>query len=77
MNRILIALDSFKGSIDSFAAGEALADGLRSAGVRRDIKILPVADGGEGLVNGLRAAIGGQLIPVQCSDPLEIGRAHV
>jgi glycerate kinase len=70
MTRILIALDSFKGSIESQAAGDALADGLRSAGAAGEINVLPVADGGEGLVNGVRASAGGEIKTIRCSDPL-------
>ena len=55
--KILIATDSFKGSLSSLEAGNAIADGIRRAGMPAEIQVSPIADGGEGtteaLVNGL------------------------
>jgi glycerate 2-kinase len=65
---VLVAPDSFKGS---FSAGEVagyIARGLRAAG--RDADELPVADGGEGTMDVLVAALGGELRAARVSDPL-------
>lgn len=45
---ILIAPDKFKGSLTSREAGEAISDGLRSAGIKGQVRIIEMADGGEG-----------------------------
>lgn len=54
-HNVVVALDSFKGSIDARSACEAVADGLRSAGVS-GVMEMPVADGGEGLIDALTAS---------------------
>ena len=46
--KILIATDSFKGSLSSLEAGNAIADGIRRAGMPAEIQVSPIADGGEG-----------------------------
>lgn len=50
-------MDSFKGSLTSLQAGNAVRDGILSASSDHDVTVLPLADGGEGtleaLVNGL------------------------
>ena len=70
MRKIVIASDSFKGSI---SAAEVAACGERA--VHRlfpDCKVvqLPVADGGEGTVETLTAALGGQSVATVVHDPL-------
>lgn len=53
MKRIVIAPDSFKGSISSVDAAYAIADGVRRAFPDADIISIPVADGGEGTLERL------------------------
>ncbi len=48
--RIVIAPDSFKGSLSATAVAEALADGIAAVWPDADIVQQPVADGGEGTV---------------------------
>ena len=50
--KVVIAIDSFKGSLSSMEAGKAAAEGVRRA-VEADIVIRPLADGGEGTVEAL------------------------
>lgn len=69
--RALLCPASLKGVLSAPAAAAALARGLRGAGA--DAVELPVADGGEGTVEVLRAALGGVLWDARVSDPL--GRA--
>jgi glycerate kinase len=69
---ILLAPDSFKGTFPAAAVAEALADGVASAGARPDR--CPVADGGEGTMEVLVAAVGGSVHAARVHDPL--GRAH-
>jgi len=72
--RVLIAADSFKGSLTSAEAGTAVAAGLRAGfaemGIRTEIEVVPVADGGEGTIEAYAAACGGEIIPVVCPGPL-------
>ncbi len=58
--RILIAPDSFKGSLKSTAAAEAMARGVRKAAPDADIVVLPVGDGGEGTLESLVVATKGE-----------------
>lgn len=53
--KILIAMDSFKGSMTSLQAGNAVGNGILKACSSQapDIKVIPVADGGEGTVEAL------------------------
>jgi glycerate kinase len=57
--RIVIAPDSFKGSIGAAAAARALADGWRRARRGDEITCLPLADGGEGTLEVLAAGAAG------------------
>jgi glycerate kinase len=65
---VLVAPDSFKGTFSAREVAHAVADGLRSAG--READELPVADGGEGTMDVLMAALGGELRRLTVSDPL-------
>ena len=64
----LVAPDSFKGTFSARDVAAAVAAGLRSAG--REAHELPVADGGEGTMEVLVAALGGEVRTVTVSDPL-------
>jgi glycerate 2-kinase len=65
---VLVAPDSFKGTFSAVEVAEALARGLERAGVPADR--CPVADGGEGTVEVLLAAVGGRTVRVPVHDPL-------
>ena len=65
---VLVAPDSFKGTFSAAEAAAAMARGLREAG--REAHELPVADGGEGTMDVLVAALGGEIRAVTVSDPL-------
>jgi glycerate 2-kinase len=64
LNEVLVAPDSFKGTLSAVEVAEAIARGLRDGG--RAAVELPVADGGEGTMD----ALGGEPHTVQVSDPL-------
>jgi glycerate kinase len=66
--RALVAPDSFKGTFSAFEVAGAIARGLRAAG--RDADELPVADGGEGTMDVLLAALGGERRRARVHDPL-------
>jgi len=60
--RIVIAPDKFKGSLDAAGVARAVRDGVaRACGGAIDVEICPVADGGEGTVAALVAAMGGRI----------------
>lgn len=51
--KIVVAMDSFKGSLTSLEAGNAIRDGILEQYPDFDVQIFPVADGGEGTVEAL------------------------
>ena len=51
--KIVVAMDSFKGSLTSLEAGNAVRDGILERYPNVDVQIFPVADGGEGTVEAL------------------------
>jgi glycerate kinase len=59
---------SLKGVLGAFAAAEALAEGLERGGLAADR--VPVADGGEGTLEVLFSALGGDWRTARVSDPL-------
>jgi len=65
----LVAPDSFKGTFSAGEVAHAIADGLRGAG--REAVELPIADGGEGTMDALVHALGGELRSIIVSDPLD------
>jgi glycerate kinase len=64
----LVAPDSFKGTFSAREVAGAIAAGLRSA--EREAVELPVADGGEGTMDVLVNALGGEVRTMTVSDPL-------
>lgn len=70
MMRVVIAMDSFKGSLSSEEAGTALAEGLRQAISDIDIRVVPIADGGEGTAEAVAAARRGRYVETQATDPI-------
>ena len=68
--KILIAIDSFKGSLSSKEAGEAIKSGILRVVPDAEVVISPLADGGEGTVETLVEALGGSLETVRVKGPL-------
>ncbi len=68
--KFVVAIDSFKGSLTSLEAGNSARDGILSASPNSDVKIFPLADGGEGTCHAIIAALGGELKSVEVTDPL-------
>lgn len=68
--KVVIALDSFKGSLTSLDAGEAAAVGVRRAIPDAQVRVRPLADGGEGTVEALCRGLGGSLRVVRVEGPL-------
>ncbi len=70
MKKVVVAIDSFKGCMSSLEAGEAAAEGVRKAVPTCEVVCLPVADGGEGMLEVLVAATGGEYVTAEVCDPL-------
>jgi glycerate kinase len=68
--RVLIAPDSFKGSLPAIEIGERIAGGVRSVFPQAETIIIPLADGGEGTVEALVSATGGQIMTQSVTGPL-------
>lgn len=68
--RITIAADKFKGSLSAPAVCEAIAAGIRLAIPECEILSRPIADGGEGTAETIRAACAGDWIQADTVDPL-------
>lgn len=68
--KIIAALDSFKGSLTSLEAGKACAAGIRSVLPSAEVRVVPVADGGEGTVEALTAALKGRFQECIVRGPL-------
>lgn len=73
--KFVLAIDSFKGCITSNEAGFAAAEGIKRCLPDAEIKILPIADGGEGTVDALVSALDGRIKEVAVKDP--IGRVII
>ena len=58
MLRVVIAPDSFKGSLAAHEVAEALARGILRAIPDADVRVRPMADGGEGTLDAVLAAVG-------------------
>ena len=65
---VLVAPDSFKGTFAATEVAAALAGGLRREG--REAVEMPIGDGGEGTMDALLAARGGERVEVTADDPL-------
>ncbi len=72
--KVIVAPDSFKGSLSSIQAAAALERGILKAAakVKKEAEIvkIPIADGGEGTVEAIIAGTGGKIIPTRVLNPL-------
>lgn len=68
--RVLLAIDSFKGSVSSAQAEEAVAEGVRRVWPDAELGALPLADGGEGTLDAI-AARAGVLSTCEVAGPLD------
>ncbi|MFE6649859.1 glycerate kinase, partial [Nocardioides sp. NPDC057772] len=73
---VVVACDKFKGSLTAREVDEAVAAGIRAANPETEVRIVPIADGGDGTVAALASA-GFDLVPVTVAGPtLEPVAAH-
>jgi glycerate kinase len=69
--KILIALDSFKESLDALRACRAVQDGLLETDPGMEVFMRPLADGGEGTAEAFLTALGGERVVHRVRGPLE------
>lgn len=68
--KVVVAIDSMKGSLTSAEASEAAARGIRKADPYAEVAVLPVADGGEGTMRTLTESLGGNYRSLEVTGPL-------
>ena len=68
--KVVVAIDSLKGSLSSLEAGEAIKSGVLKAMPDAEVCVRPLADGGEGTVEALVLGMGGELKTVEVTGPL-------
>ena len=73
--KVVIAIDSFKGSLSSLEAAEAVQQGILEAAAELDVfdidcEYLAIADGGEGTIAALAKTLSGKRITIPVQDPL-------
>jgi len=68
--KIVVAPDSFKGSLDAVEAAHAIGRGVKKAVPDAEILLFPMADGGEGTVEALVMATGGRKFETTVTGPL-------
>lgn len=70
MRKIVVAIDSFKGSLSTFEAGKAIEEAAKEVYENTEVRILPIADGGEGTVESIISATNGKLVRTVVCNPL-------
>lgn len=68
--RVVVAPDSFKGSLSALGVASAMETGIKRVFPQASVLKVPIADGGEGTVEALVAATGGQVVKQQVTGPL-------
>jgi glycerate kinase len=68
--RIVVAPQALKGSLTAAATGQAILQGVQAVYPEAEVSMIPVADGGEGTVQALVDATGGEIIAQTVTGPL-------
>lgn len=68
--KVVVAIDSLKGSLTSLEAGEAIQEGILRAISDAEVIVRPLADGGEGTVEALTRGMNGRYEKITVTDPL-------
>lgn len=69
MRKFVLAIDSFKGSLTSTEAEAAAREGILRIYPRAETLCIPIADGGEGMLDAL-STLGGQEVHLRVQGPL-------
>ncbi len=67
---VVVAPAAFKGALSAAAAARAIAAGIQLAATGTEVRLVPVADGGEGTLDALVAAREGRRRATAVADPL-------
>ncbi len=67
--KVVVAIDSLKGSLSSIEAGNAIKDGVKRACTDAEVVVRPIADGGEGTTETLVSGLGGRLEKITVTGP--------
>jgi glycerate kinase len=70
MLRFVVAPDSYKGSLTSVQVGQTIARGVLQEIPNAEVDIIPMSDGGEGMIDSIVAATEGHKVPFQTTGPL-------
>ena len=68
--KVVVAIDSFKGSLSSFELGQAIESGVKVVYPDAEVIKVPIADGGEGTVASLVEGTKGEFITIVVNNPL-------
>ncbi len=68
--KVAVAVDSFKGSLSTYAAGNAVSLGIKRVFPLAEVFLFPIADGGEGSAEVIIGANGGEWKGVRVKNPL-------
>lgn len=68
--KVVIAIDSLKGSLSSIEAGMAAKEGILKAKPDAEVIVKPLADGGEGTVDALIEDMNGERIDITVTGPM-------
>ena len=71
MTKIVIATDSFKGSLTSLQVAGAVEEAVRQTLKDVDIKVLGISDGGEGFAETVTTAMNGKMVEITGHDALQ------
>lgn len=68
--KTVIAIDSFKGSLSTLQAGDAVKKGIEKVFPDAECVISPIADGGEGTLDAVITGAGGRIVETKVTDPI-------
>ena len=68
--KVVVAIDSLKGSLSSMEAGLAIKDGVLAAKPDAEVIVKPLADGGEGTTDALIEGMNGKRIDLTVTGPM-------
>ena len=67
--KVVIAIDSFKGSLSSTQTGQAVAEAIKDRFPTCQIELIPIADGGEGMLTVMLNSVGGKIQHLFAHNP--------
>lgn len=68
--RVVVAIDSFKGSLSSLEAGRAVKEAICKLDINANVLVKPLADGGEGTVEAFAGRLDSEFVEISVSGPL-------